>query len=174
MYDAGKILTGLVIALVLLTFPLWYNMGTAAPAAPDPKLSAKALAAGECVYPKADMKTGHMQVLDDWRNWAIRDGHRWVVVSKDPHKAPEMKIIDGVRAAMYADALDIPGIGEVRRLAGFPTQPLAAPADAKRYEMSLQNTCMECHTSKKEFCDQCHDYMAVAPFCWDCHVAPKE
>jgi len=42
------------------------------------------------------------------------------------------------------------------------------------FNMSLQNTCMKCHSNKKEFCDQCHNYMAVKPYCWDCHIAPKE
>jgi hypothetical protein len=44
----------------------------------------------------------------------------------------------------------------------------------KRYNMSLQNECMRCHANKKKFCDGCHNYMAVKPYCWDCHVAPKE
>lgn len=42
------------------------------------------------------------------------------------------------------------------------------------FEMSLQNTCMDCHDSKKDFCDKCHEAAAVAPYCWDCHIAPKE
>jgi hypothetical protein len=33
---------------------------------------------------------------------------------------------------------------------------------------------MECHSNKTKFCDQCHNYMGVAPYCWDCHIAPKE
>ena len=44
----------------------------------------------------------------------------------------------------------------------------------KMYTKSLQNTCMDCHSNKSKFCDQCHNYMAVAPYCWDCHIAPKE
>ncbi|MFZ5585800.1 MAG: sulfate reduction electron transfer complex DsrMKJOP subunit DsrJ [Thermodesulfobacteriota bacterium] len=47
-------------------------------------------------------------------------------------------------------------------------------ADGKRYNMSLQNECMTCHNDKAKFCDQCHNYTGVAPYCWDCHVAPKE
>lgn len=43
-----------------------------------------------------------------------------------------------------------------------------------RHDMSLQNTCMDCHSNKKKFCDECHNYMAVKPYCWDCHIAPKE
>ena len=48
--------------------------------------------------------------------------------------------------------------------------------DGKRYEMSLQNTCMsaDCHAKKTEFCDRCHDYTGVVPYCWDCHIPPKE
>ena len=40
--------------------------------------------------------------------------------------------------------------------------------------MSLSNTCLGCHGAKKEFCDTCHTYLAVKPFCWDCHFDPKE
>ena len=40
------------------------------------------------------------------------------------------------------------------------------------YNMSLTNTCLDCHTSKQDFCDKCHDYTGVAPYCWDCHVDP--
>jgi len=40
--------------------------------------------------------------------------------------------------------------------------------------MSLQNTCMECHSNKSKFCDQCHTYAAVNPFCWECHIQPEE
>lgn len=46
-------------------------------------------------------------------------------------------------------------------------------ADSKTYTMSLTRTCMNCHTDKAEFCDQCHNYMGVAPRCWDCHNFPK-
>jgi hypothetical protein len=47
-------------------------------------------------------------------------------------------------------------------------------SDGKTYYKSLQVTCMECHSNKTKFCDQCHNYMGVSPFCWDCHIAPKE
>ena len=46
--------------------------------------------------------------------------------------------------------------------------------NGKIYYKSLQVTCMECHSNKSKFCDQCHDYMAVTPYCWDCHIEPKE
>ena len=45
----------------------------------------------------------------------------------------------------------------------------------KEYTMSLSNTCLDCHSNKTEFCDRCHDYASVRPYCWDCHIDnPKE
>src|SRR5512139_3189313 len=46
--------------------------------------------------------------------------------------------------------------------------------NGKRWNMSLQNGCMKCHSNKKKFCDECHNYLAVKPFCWDCHIQPVE
>ena len=48
--------------------------------------------------------------------------------------------------------------------------------NGKVYNISLQNTCMSesCHAKKTEFCDRCHNYAGVVPYCWDCHLAPKE
>ncbi|MBU2552021.1 MAG: cytochrome C [Proteobacteria bacterium] len=156
MYDSGKIITGLVIAIVILTFPFWWNMGSAMPPAPDPKLADKAKAAGQCIYSKAYMKTSHMQVLDDWRNMVVRDGVRYTLLQ--PGGDPiEMQVIKEGRSRLMA-----------------ATNHLQLGAKGSQYEMSLQNTCMDCHSSKKEFCDQCHNYASVSPFCWDCHVEPEE
>ena len=47
-------------------------------------------------------------------------------------------------------------------------------ANGTEYIRSLQKGCMKCHTSKKKFCDECHNYAAVKPYCWDCHIQPKE
>jgi len=53
-------------------------------------------------------------------------------------------------------------------------QRVYVATDGERYVMSLTNTCLECHSNKTEFCDACHDYLAVDPYCWDCHVESKE
>jgi hypothetical protein len=47
-------------------------------------------------------------------------------------------------------------------------------SNQKIYTMSLTRTCMNCHQNRKEFCDQCHNYMGVKNDCWDCHMYPKE
>ena len=46
--------------------------------------------------------------------------------------------------------------------------------EGKEYWLSLQKGCMNCHSSKVKFCDECHTYAAVKPYCWDCHIQPKE
>jgi len=45
-------------------------------------------------------------------------------------------------------------------------------ADGREFEISLSRTCLKCHQDRTKFCDRCHDYAAVSPGCWDCHVAP--
>ncbi len=45
------------------------------------------------------------------------------------------------------------------------------------FHMSLstgENSCLGCHEDKAKFCDSCHTYADVSPYCWDCHTNPKE
>ena len=124
MYDSGKIIPGLIIFVLFITFPIWYNHGDAG-AVPKPELPKDTK---ECVLPAAEMRSGHMQLLNEWRDEVLRSADRSFNVK----------------------------IGD------------------KKYQMSLMNTCMKCHTSKKKFCDTCHVYASVSPYCWDCHLVPVE
>jgi hypothetical protein len=47
-------------------------------------------------------------------------------------------------------------------------------SNGRQFNMSLTGTCLDCHSNKKEFCDQCHDYVGVKPVCWECHNVPPE
>ena len=47
-------------------------------------------------------------------------------------------------------------------------------SNQKKYLMSLNRTCMKCHTDKTKFCDECHNYAGVTNKCWDCHLYPKQ
>jgi len=42
--------------------------------------------------------------------------------------------------------------------------------DGQEFPMSLEESCLGCHSNKGEFCDTCHTYSEVEPNCWDCHV----
>ncbi|MDN5347214.1 MAG: hypothetical protein PWP65_778 [Clostridia bacterium] len=129
MRDKPYIILGLVIFLGLLAFPFWYNVGKAS-AAPEPSLDTPAirqLSQKQCVEARSYMRKSHMQLLNDWRNWVVRDGDRIYVAE-----------------------------------------------NGKKYEISLQNSCLQCHSNKAQFCDQCHNYVGVAPDCWTCHIEPEE
>ena len=114
MYDAGKIIAGLIIFILLLTFPIWYNVirGKAS-IVPDPEIVTKEK---QCVESTPYMKESHMQLLDSWRDKVVREN---------------MRLYEGI--------------------------------GGKTYNMSLSNTCLECHSNKDKFCDQCHDYVGVTP-----------
>lgn len=45
--------------------------------------------------------------------------------------------------------------------------------EGDEYEKSLQNGCLGCH-AKQEFCDKCHTYAGVKPYCWNCHFSGEE
>ena len=41
-------------------------------------------------------------------------------------------------------------------------------------ERSLTEGCGSCHTNRAEFCTECHTYVGVDPYCWECHILPEE
>lgn len=76
MYDGKKIVPGLLIFLALITFPVWFSRGKAAPP-PNLRLDTptiQQLPAKRCVESKAYMSANHMQLLDSWRLAAVREG----------------------------------------------------------------------------------------------------
>jgi hypothetical protein len=72
MSDFSKILIGIVVFVVAVTFPFWYNLGKAAPA-PQLELPKDQKT---CVEPTAYMRTSHMRLLENWRGWVVRNGFR--------------------------------------------------------------------------------------------------
>jgi hypothetical protein len=82
------------------------------------------------------------------------------IFPKEEMKAEHMQILDKWRETVVRQ-------GE---------RVYVAPS-GKEYNMSLssgENSCIGCHSNKTEFCDRCHDYASVRPYCWDCHNEPKE
>jgi len=124
MSDRGRILLGLVVALAVITLPIWWGVVRGGDAArPELELPADET---QCVAETDYMRREHMQVLMDWRDEVVREDSR-----------------------------------------------IHTTSDGRKYEKSLSRTCMECHDNKQAFCDRCHDYVGVQPYCWDCHVEPK-
>ena len=74
MHDAGKIIAGLVVFLALVTLPMWYQVARGAGTAP-PELE-MARDSKQCVAPTEYMRALHMDLLNLWRDQAVRDGDR--------------------------------------------------------------------------------------------------
>ena len=80
IYDRNKVLAGLAIFLILVTLPLWKNLGKAVPA-PQPSLETPVIQKlaqkdRKCVEPKDWIRANHMQMLVDWREEVVRNGPR--------------------------------------------------------------------------------------------------
>ena len=92
------------------------------------------------------------------KQWEKQYGKKECIESKAYMRAEHMQILNNWRDSVVRDN---------QRL-------YISTTSKKHFNMSLQNECMQCHSNKKKFCDECHNYLAVKPFCWDCHIAPKE
>jgi len=83
MYDAKKVFIGLLIFLILLTFPFWYGKGRAVPSLQlkidTPEIAR--LAEKKCLEPTAYMRASHMELIDSWREAVVREGQRYYVTS---------------------------------------------------------------------------------------------
>ncbi len=153
MYDGGKIIAGLIIGVGLLMSPFFFNLGKAAKA-PTPELTEKAREAGQCVAPKPYMQAWHMQLLDEWRHTVVREELRYT----------------------GEESGDLPTrlLSDMREILSGNTDAFYDAGAEKIYYKSLQTTCLDCHDNKSQFCDQCHEYVGLDPYCWDCHIEPKE
>lgn len=127
MNDSKKILIGVIIFLVIITFPIWFNLAGGAAAGSAPVLEKASAGNGECVMDVEYMRSSHMGLLNKWRDAVVREGRR-------VHVAP----------------------------------------NGAKYNMSLSKTCFKCHVSRDNFCNKCHSYMRVDPYCWNCHILPEE
>lgn len=69
MYDKNKILIGLAVFVVVMTYPFWTNIGSAAYKRPELE---KPRQAKECVESAETMRTEHMTMLNQWRDEVVR------------------------------------------------------------------------------------------------------
>jgi hypothetical protein len=80
MNDKTKIMIGIVAAVVVAAFPIWYTLA-AADETGRPELETPP-EGSQCVREKAFMTGNHMNLLDDWRNAVVRDG-QWMAPGQD-------------------------------------------------------------------------------------------
>jgi hypothetical protein len=95
---------------------------------------------------------------------------------------PEVKLTDVAKAAKqcvrdkaYMQAEHMQLLDVWRDAVSREGKRIYVNLEGKEFKMSLSNTCLDCHSNKAEFCDACHNYASVSPYCWECHIDnPKE
>jgi hypothetical protein len=81
MSDKGKILFGLSVFVILITFPFWSRLAAAGePEGGRPELEYPTNAEA-CIEPTDYMAASHMDLLNEWRDDLVRDGDREYVSS---------------------------------------------------------------------------------------------
>lgn len=126
MRNKTNIVVGVLVFLLVLTSPIWLNLGKSAEASQvevsldTPTINALPEDERQCIYDTDYMLKNHMEILHQWKVQVVRDGNRTLVTP-----------------------------------------------DGREFEMSLQNTCLDCHSNYDEFCEKCHDANGVDPNCLD-------
>jgi hypothetical protein len=92
------------------------------------------------------------------QEWEKQYGKKECVEAREFMRAEHMQLLNNWRDSVVRDA----------------RRKYVSVSNHKTFDMSLQNGCMRCHSNKKQFCDECHNYMAVKPYCWDCHIQPQD
>ncbi len=127
MYDAGKIIIGLILFVGFFTSPFWYdNFNSKATQTPDIVIPANE-SQTQCVESFEYMRSNHMILLNNWRQEFVREGK-----------------------TTYLSSM------------------------GKKYDISLEKSCLGCHPNTSQFCDQCHNYLDVSLTCWSCHQEPGD
>lgn len=89
MYNGGKIITGLIIFVLLISAPFLLNVGQANEL-PEISLDTPAinqLSEKQCVESVEFMRSQHPQLLNDWRDHVVREGESiYVSSSGDMHE----------------------------------------------------------------------------------------
>lgn len=74
MHDAGKVMVGLLVFLAVVASPAWYQaLEGEVTGPPDLQIESESPV---CVAATAYMRSLHMDLLNDWRDEAVRDGDR--------------------------------------------------------------------------------------------------
>ena len=74
MPDRGKILIGLAVFVILITFPFWSRLAALGEDAVGPPELEYPADAELCVEETEYMKVNHMNLLNEWRNNLVREG----------------------------------------------------------------------------------------------------
>ncbi len=182
MSDKGKIIAGLVIFLVLATYPIWYH-GIAGGSYSRPELDPPA---GALLFsaPWSAVQGGSATDLD-WNRlqgelrksrislsgearlvegtadgaWRIADGESRYLVLKNEATVNVYTGCVEEKDFMTRNHMNI--LKEWRESVVRDADNSLVEINGEQYDRSLTKCCMKCHTSREKFCASCHEYANV-------------
>ncbi len=96
-----------------------------------------------------------------------------------PSPSLDTPVINQMKVKHCVESREFMRANHMKLLRGWMTTVLSGKGSTtyvstsgQKYDMSW-DTCWKCHSSKKQFCDKCHQYMAVDLPCWKCHSEPN-
>ena len=147
IYHGKYIIPGLVVFLVVITFPIWYGVAGSGrqfdnPIAPGP---------GElCIEDAPWMRENHMRLLNRWRDEVVRDGKRLREAGRDgKNLVQEYPLKSLTRTCMACH-------GKAEK-----------DAAGNWKSTSAATYCDECHNYVGV-----HSFSQSPTYCWDCHIDP--
>ncbi len=108
----------------------------------------------------------------------------WINVVTETQAAPEPELLGNAakakkcvldKADMRANHMTL--LDEWRDSVVRDADRMYTGVNGETFNMSLstgEHSCLGCHEDKEKFCDACHTYASVSPYCWECHTNPKE
>jgi len=185
MNDKPAILVGLVIFLVLVTFPTWYTFGTASLFSVDispPDLEAPAGAlkfSAEWSEDDLDLEDlrgqfeshqipslsteAYLTADRQDGKWRLVDQQRRYLVLKDEDQRT-LQVYDGcVEEVAHMQANHMELLLEWREAVVRQGDTSRIEINGRSYPKSLTKTCMGCHTDRQTFCYRCHEYANTLP-----------
>ncbi len=74
MYDGSKVIPGIIIFVLLMTCPIWYNLASGES---DNKAEPQKASHEKCIKDTDYMRAWHMDLLNTWRDEVVRGGDRF-------------------------------------------------------------------------------------------------
>lgn len=147
IYHGKYIVPGLVIFLVVITFPIWYGVARGGKQFDNP---IEAKEGEQCIADTGWMRENHMQLLTRWRDEVVREGKRVREADRDGKnflKEYPLKSLTRTCMACHSKA--------------------KKNTQGKWESTSAATYCRECH----EYVGV-HSFSQSPAYCWDCHVDP--
>jgi len=182
MSDKGKIIAGLVIFLVLATYPIWY-FGIAGGSVSRPELepptgaflfsapwrAVQGAAAADIEWNRLQGEfrkyrislSGEARLAQGEKSgeWRITDGESRYLVLKNEASVNVYTGCVEEKDFMLRNHMNI--LKEWRESVVRDADKSRIEINGAHYDKSLTKCCMKCHASREKFCARCHEYANV-------------